>query len=306
MINRPEISSRERKYAYLILTVSSLFLALNHIITRGVHAHVPPLGLSFWRWFVAAIVLLPVVLVDIRTTLIVYREHWREFLLLGAFLVGASSLVMVALNFTTATNVVMINATQPILTVLFSWLFYGVRLKVVQILGILASFLGVLTIICQGSWQILAQLKLNGGDLIAMGSMLGFAAYSVRYVRLAHGLSTSRAFFPILVGGCALLLPFYIGESTLARPVPISPISIGAILSIALLASLLSMLMWNAGMRIVGANKASIFINLVPVFGAMLAVTLLGEKFALFHLLGMILIGIGLWLVVGSPSTKSR
>lgn len=300
-----DAAGRERRYAYLILTVSVFFLALNHIISRGVHEHVPPLGLSFWRWFVAVILLLPLVMVDLRSTLTVYREHWRAFLLLGGFIVGATSLMMVALNHTTATNTALINATQPTFTVLFSWLFYGVRLKYVQIAGIVAAFLGVLVMVCQGRWQILATFDFNVGDLIALASMLGFAAYSVRFVRLEHGLSPGRALFPIMLGGCTLLLPFYVGESLLARPLPINPTSVSAILSIALLVSLCAMLMWNAGMRMVGANRASIFINLVPVFGALLAVTLLGEQFELFHLLGMILIGIGVRLVVGPPVTGS-
>lgn len=298
MSGAPNPTPRERTYAYLILSVSSLFLALNHVIARGVHEHVPPLGLSFWRWFVPAVVLLPIVLADSRETLAAYREHWREFLLLGGLIVGASSLIVVALKFTTATNVALINATQPTLTVLFSWLFYGVRLRFVQVGGILAAFIGVLVMICQGSSDILVRLEFNAGDLIALGTILGFAGYSVRYVRFEHGLSAVRAFFPIVIGGCALLLPFYVAESLLVRPVPLNSISIGAILALALLVTLSATLMLNIGIKWVGANQASMFINLVPVFGAALAVTILGEQFELYHLAGMMLIGIGVWLVV--------
>lgn len=298
MIKDANASSGGARVAYLILTVSVFFLALNHIIGRSVHEVVPPLGLTFWRWFLAAVILVPVVLVDARATLAIYRTHWRSFLLLGGFIVGATSLIMVALNFTSATNVALINATQPTLTVLFSWLFYGVRLTRVQVLGILVAFVGVLAMISQGSLRVLGSLEFNAGDLIALGAMLGFAAYSVRFVRLRHGLSPTRALFPIMLGGCALLLPFYIGESLFVKPVPINPTSVGAIVSIALLVSLCAMLMWNAGMRMVGANRASIFINLVPVFGALMAVTLLGERFELYHLAGMVFISAGVWLVV--------
>ncbi len=304
MIKDADALSGGAKVANLILTVSVFFLALNHIIGRSVHEVVPPLGLTFWRWFLAAVILLPVVLVDLRSTLAIYRMHWRALLLLGGLIVGATSLIMVALNFTSATNVALINATQPTLTVLFSWLFYGVRLTRVQVLGILVAFVGVLVMISQGTWRVLGNLEFNAGDLIALAAMLGFAAYSVRFVRLRHGLSPTRALFPMMLGGCVLLLPFYIGESLMVKPVPINPTSIGAVISLALLVSLGAMLMWNAGMRMVGANRASIFINLVPVFGALMAVLLLGERFELYHLAGMILIGTGVWLVVGSTSTK--
>lgn len=305
MIKDSNASSGAARAAYPILTISVFFLALNHIIGRSVHEVMPPLGLTFWRWLLAVVILVPIVMVEFRATLAIYCTHWRAFLLLGGFIVGATSLIMVALNFTSATNVALINATQPALTVLFSWLFYGVRLRRVQVVGILVAFVGVLVMISQGTWRVLGNLEFNAGDLIALGSMLGFAGYSVRYVRLPGGLSPARALFPIMLGGCALLLPFYIGESLLVKPVPINPTSIGAIISLALLVSLCAMLMWNAGMRMIGANRASIFINLVPVFGALMAVVLLGERFELYHLAGMVFVTAGVWLVVGSPLTRS-
>lgn len=299
-MSAPNPSPEERNRAYVILTVSTFLLALNHIIGRAVHEYVPPLGLTFWRWFLPSFVLLFLVRKDIRMTLPIYRAHWREFVLLGGLVVGASGLLMVALNYTTATNVVLINATQPTLTVLFSWLFYGVRLKFVQVLGILAAFIGALTMVCRGNWRVLTTLDFNPGDPIVLVAMLGLAGYSVRYVRMPPGLGNAQAYFPIVLAGSLVLLPFYIAESLLLRPVPLNAISVGAILAVAVLVTILAMPMWNVGMKLIGANRASMFINLVPVFGAVLAVTLLGEQFELYHLAGMILISIGVWLVVGT------
>ena len=95
----------------------------------------------------------------------------------------------------------------------------------------------------------------------------------------------------------AVLLPFYVTETLLYRPVPINAVSIGAILTIALLVSCAAMLLWNRGISLLGANRASIFINLVPVFGALFAVVFLGEQFQLYHLAGMLMIGLGVWFV---------
>ncbi len=297
-ISPPNPSPTERRQAYLLLGVSTFFLALNHVIGRGVHEHVPPIGLSFWRWIVAALVLLPVVLIGWRETLAVYRTEWRAFVLTGALVVGATTLIMVALNFTSATNTALINATQPVLTVLLSRLVYRVPISGRQALGILVAFAGVVVMVARGSWATLVGLDFQSGDLLALLAMFGLAGYAIRFVRIPLRLSAARALFPMVVAGSVLLLPFYVLESLLYKPVPITPTSIGAILSIALLVSCAAMLLWNTGNRLVGANRASIFINLVPVFGVLLAVTLLGESFELWHLSGMVMIASGVFLVM--------
>jgi len=300
---RPDPSKQERRVAYVILVVSTFLLAVNHIIGRAVHEVVPPLGLSFWRWLVAAGCLLPAVIMNWRPTLAAYRRHWRDFVVLGGLIVGATSLILVALQYTTATNVALINATQPAVTVLLSWLIYHVRLERDQVLGILVSFCGVLVMISKGHLEPLLALDFNRGDLLAMLSMFGFAGYAVRYVRTSHGLGSVRALFGVIAAGCMLLLPFYVAETAWVAPVPVNATSIMAILAIALLVSVAAMLMWNKGNTMVGANRASIFINLVPVFGALMAVTLLGETFEIYHLAGMAMICAGVWLVVGRASS---
>jgi len=299
MTGRPEPSPKERQNAYLMLSVAALFLASNHVIGRAVHETVPALGLSFWRWLIAGLCLLPIVIPARAAITRVFRQQWKEFFLLGALVVGATAAILVALKYTTATNVALINATQPTLTVLLSWLFYGVKLTRRQVVGILVSFLGVVVMISQGKLALLASLDVNTGDLIALVSMLGFSGYAVRYVRTPHGLPTTHALFLIIVCGCLLLLPFYLGETVLIKPVPVSAESIGAILATAFLVSLGAMIFWNRGNALVGANRASIFINLIPVFAAIMAFGLLGEQFRLYHLAGLALIFSGVWLVVG-------
>lgn len=294
----PNPSASQRRQAYLLLCISTFFLALNHVIGRGVHAEVPPIGLSFWRWAIAALVLLPVVLVGWRESWLVYRREWKALLLTGALVVGATTLILVALNFTSATNTALINATQPVLTVLLSWLIYRVPVSRIQILGIVVAFAGIVVMVARGSWTILRGLDFQAGDLIALLAMLGFAGYAIRFVRIPMQLSPARALFPMIVTGSVLLFPFYVAETLLYKPVPFSATSIGAILAIALLVSCAAMLLWNTGNRLIGANRASIFINLVPVFGVLLAVVFLGESVEIWHLVGMIMIAGGVVLVM--------
>lgn len=297
--------SKRQQFAYFILAFSAFCLAANHVIVRGVHTQVPPLGLSFWRWLIAVVFLLPLVWRDREKAVIAYRRHWREFLLTGFLLVGGTTAIAVALNFTTATNMTLINATQPAFTALFSWILYRESLRFTQVLGIVVALSGVLVMASRGDLRALGSLDINGGDMIGVAAVCGVSAYAIRYARISHGISTASALLPIVLAGCFLLLPFYIAESLIYRPVPVNPVSISAILTIAFLASFVAMLMWNRGNQIVGANLASMFINLVPVFGVLMAVIFLRESVYSYHLIGMLMIGLGVWLVLGRRTARA-
>lgn len=293
--NRPRL-------AYLLLTVCMLFLATNHIVGRWVHATVPPVGLSFWRWFTAAVILLPLVFPRLRASRDAYRGGIGELLMLGALIVGSTTVILIALNLTTAINVSLINATQPTITVLFSWLFFGHRLTVRQVGGIAIAFLGVAVMLTRGSTKVLLALEFNFGDVIALLAMAGFSGYAVNVRRLPAALSPVEALFGVIVAGTFLLLPFYVLESVIYRPMPLTLEAAAAVLALALLVSCLAMLLWNLGNQAIGPNRASIFMNLIPVFGAGLAVGFLHESLRWFHLAGILMVGLGIVLVVGRIS----
>jgi drug/metabolite transporter (DMT)-like permease len=129
--------------AHVLLTLTALCLAGNYVIARSVHGEIPPLGLSFWRWTIGAMFLAPFVLPRIRELGAAYRANLSVLLLLGCMVVGSTSVLFVALNFTTALNVSLINAVQPILTVLLAVIFLKDRLTKVRVLGIFSALLGV-------------------------------------------------------------------------------------------------------------------------------------------------------------------
>jgi len=285
--------------AYLLLTVCMLFLATNHIIGRFVHAEVPPVGLSFWRWLVAAVMLMPFVLPRAAASRRIYRANLGTLTLLGGLIVGSTTIILIALNDTTAINVSLINATQPTLTVLFSWMFFRQRLSARQAMGITIAFIGVAIMLSRGQPQQLVSLGLNFGDVIALLAMAGFAAYAVNVRRLPSELSPVEALFGVIVAGTALLLPFYVIEGVFFRPMPVTGLAAIAVVTLALLVSCLAMLLWNIGNQAVGPNRASIFMNLIPVFGAILAVALLDEALHWFHVAGLALVFVGIRLVVG-------
>lgn len=290
---------RRPALAYLLLVVCMLFLATNHIIGRFVHGTLPPVGLSFWRWLAAAVMLLPFVAPRFVANLAIYRAEARDFFLLGGLIVGSTTVILVALNFTTAINISLINATQPTITVLFMWLFFKQRLSTPQVTGIVLAFAGVAIMLVRGQPEALLALELNGGDLVALFAMTGFAAYAVNIRRLPPSLNPIESLFGVIVAGTVALLPFYAAESVLFQPMPITWLAVGASLALALLVSCLAMLMWNVGNQAVGPSRASVFMNLIPVFGAGMAVGWLDETLQWYHLAGIVLVGIGIVLVVG-------
>ena len=115
--------SKSHRLAYTSLTLTSLFLACNHVIGRFAYTHIPPIGLSFWRCFLAGLILLPVIFYKKKTLKQIFQNNRITFLFLGILMIGPSTLVLVALNFSMAINVSIINSTQPILTIIFLRLF---------------------------------------------------------------------------------------------------------------------------------------------------------------------------------------
>ncbi len=285
--------------AYAALTLTAFLLACNHIIGRAVHDDIPPVGLSFWRWVVGSLVLLPFVLRHGAGRWRIYRRHWRAFAVLGFFMIGSTTLVLIALNLTSAINVSLINALQPTLTVLFAWLFLKEALSTGRIAGIVCGVAGVAVMLSRADPALLIRLDFQAGDFVALLAMCGFSGYALNLHRLPRELSGVESLFAITVAGTVMLLPFYLAESAVWKTVPVSTASIGAIAALALLVSVFGNLLWNAGNHLIGPARAAIFINLIPVFGTVLAITFLGERLYFYHVAGGTLVALGLYLAAG-------
>lgn len=284
--------------AYVMLIATMACLAMNHVVGRGVHEVAPPVGLSFWRWSVAALLLIFFVRRNFAAKLPVYRRHWLLFIALGAMMVGSTTLILWTLQFTTAINVSLINALQPAMTVLLTFLFLSHRLTGLQALGLVLGFVGVVAMVSQGNWQVLVGLDYNRGDVGALVSVVGLAGYSICLRWLPKGMHPLDAMFGIVAGGCLVVLPVYFVELNMRGAMPLTPATVGAVLAMGTIGSLAGNLMWNLGNQVLGPNKASIFINLIPVFGMLMAVVFLGEQPRVYHLAGFAVICAGVWCVL--------
>ncbi len=287
----------DRFSPYLLLVLTVLFWAGNFNLARAIHVAVPPLGLSFWRWAVAALILLPFAWASMRAALPLARVHWRLVLALAVLgVAGFNSLVYMGLQTTTATNGVLLQSVAPITMILLAGLVLHEESTVMQWLGIVVSLLGVVVIITRADVAVLQHLAFNRGDVWILAATLDWSLYTVLLRKLPEGLKG----LPILgftVGlGALVILPFYLHESLTFQTMPITAVSVASIAYVAVFPSLLSYMFWNHATQRLGVNRTGQFSHLMPVFGILLAMLLLGERLQFYHAIGMILVAAGLVL----------
>jgi drug/metabolite transporter (DMT)-like permease len=286
---------------YLLLTLSSLFWAGNWIIGRGFRADVPPLALSFWRWAIAFLLVLPFAWPHLRKDWPQMRANGRWLALMGLLGIAAyNTFAYLGLRYTTATNGLVLNSFIPIAIVALGWIFLGKRLRRIEALGIAASLGGVLTIVAHGDPAMLAALTLNIGDIWILVSVFVWASYTLMLPHrpAIHPMSFLAA---ITVFGLLELAPAYAWEMSEGHHVVVSLPSLLAIAYTGIFPAFLGFVCWNAGVARVGPARAGLFIHLMPVFGIVLSVIFLGERPELYHALGIALIFLGIWLNTRLP-----
>lgn len=282
--------------AYVLMTLTCLFWAGNSVIGRAARDFVPPVALAFWRWVLAFLLVIAFAWPHLRRDRAMLQASWRWVLALGILGVGAfNTLLYSGLQYTTALNAVLMQSAQPPLILLAAFLLFRDRAGPAQIAGVMLSLVGVVVIVARGQLDVLLDLRLNPGDLIVLFAMLFWVLYSVllRFRPTVHPLSFLAATFAI---ACLFILPFYVWELAAGRRIVPAAESFAAIAYVGVFPSLLAYGFFNRGVELLGAGRAGIFLNLMPAFGALLAITLLGERFTLAHAVGIALIGGGLLL----------
>lgn len=293
---------RNRWLPYLGLTLTVLFWSGNFILGRGIRQLIPPVSLNFWRWIGALLILLPFGLTKIMRGKDLYLKHWKLLALMSIPSIAIfNAFIYTALQTTTAINTVLVNAMIPIFIALAAWLVFSDGLTLRQTLGVCISFGGLLFIVTRGDLHLLGKLYLSTGDLWTMGASLSWAIYSVM-LRKRPQMMDPIAFLTLIVGfGLIFSLPFYFWELRNQGGFSLTPASLASLGYVALFPSVLSFIFWNYGVDKVGANRAGIFIHLMPVFSIILAILFLGERMRGFHAVGMLLIFGGIVLTTLKP-----
>ncbi|MHB8910431.1 MAG: DMT family transporter [Syntrophales bacterium] len=283
---------------YLLLTLTALFWAGNAVLARALHTLLPPATMAFWRWVLALLLLSPFVLRPMYEERSLLTASWKRLALLGVLGVGCyNTFLYAALQTTTATNGVLINSMTPLLIVLMGRVLFGVRMTRRQQVGILLSLAGVIGIVSRGDIAALVRLDFNRGDLLLVGGALTWALYTVLLRWRPAGIGTLAFLGTTVASGIVLLmLPLYLIELASGRIAVWNAATGAGMVYFAVFPSILAYLFWSGGVQRIGANRAGLFLHLVPVFGVVLAVTFLGERLHLFHLAGAAAIFTGIYL----------
>ncbi len=293
-------------HPYLLLPLAMLFWAGNAILGRAVRAEIPPVSLAFCRWAFGFLFVTGFALPHLKQDRPAIVAHWRIILVLSALGIAAfNTMLYIGLHSTTAINAALMQSAMPVIIVIMSFLFFRETVTPVQVLGIAVSLSGMIVIIAQGDLSLLAHLTFRRGDLWVLTAVVCYAAYSalLRLRPLIHPVSFLSVIFGI---GTLMLVPFFLWEMASGQVLRFNRVTLLAVGYVAVFPSILSYLFFNRGVELIGANRAGLFIYLIPVFTAILAVLLLEERFRMFQAAGIVLIVIGIVLVTRAGPRKRK
>lgn len=297
---------RRHTQAFLLLGLVMLLWAGNSIVARAVRFDVPPFTLAFLRWSGATLAVAPFALRPLRRDWPAIRRGWRSLLFLGLIGIGAfNALLYSGLQYTTATNALLLQAAIPAAMVLADRLFFGVRASAWQIVGVTASMLGVAAIVFEGDPAAALRLHFGFGDALILISVVVWALYTV-FLRTRPAISATSFIAVTFSIGVLVMAPLAAIEWQQGRTVNWSDPVIAAILYVALLPSLFSYFLYNHATGIVGPANAGQAITLMPLFGALVAAALLGERLYAFHFVGMVFILAGIALSLLAVRRRPR
>ncbi|HCB13970.1 MAG TPA: EamA/RhaT family transporter [Gammaproteobacteria bacterium] len=286
-----------RPSPYLLLVLTTLFWSGNFVLGRAVHTVFTPFTLSFWRWAVALLILLPFVWASLRQQGSLLRQHMPVLLLLSVLrVVNFNTCVYIGLHTTTATNAVIMLSITPVLIVALSFLLLRQTVTGWQALGIALSLSGVLVIVGRGDVGSLLGWQVNSGDLWILAAVFSWALYSVCLRWRPAELEPLNFQAATMIIGVIILMPLYGWDLAQDRVFTLNTAAVASILYLALFPSILAYIFWNRAVAELGANRTGQFLHLMPAFGAVLAMIFLGERLYAFHAAGIILIALGIWL----------
>ncbi|MGA1112520.1 MAG: DMT family transporter [Candidatus Pelagibacter sp.] len=284
--------------AYIMLVCASLFWAGNFIVGKYAFlTDIPPLSLVFYRWTLVWFILLPFTYKEIIKYKDIILKNLPLLFLLGFTSVGLfNSFTYLALIHTQVINASLFNAAIPAIIILLCFLFKVEKTNKFQILGLIISVLGIIAIITKLNLDILLSLNFNKGDLIMVGGALTWGIYSTLLKRKKFTLPLLTLVHVICTLGLISVLPQFLYEYTNGQVIKFDINLVYTLIFLALFPSIGSYYCWAGAVSIVGANRAGISLSLIPLFSTIFAIGIYDEKFQFFHLIGAILIILGLFL----------
>lgn len=300
-VNNSKFSQELTGVALALLAV--VVWAANFVIARRVIHEIAPITLAFFRWIIAAFIMIPVGYKSLITEWQQVKEN-LFYLFFTAFfgITLFNTLVYVAGHHTEAINMAMIGTTSsPIFSIILAFLILKEKPGKLRIVGMIICILGIIWLLVRGSLQQLLHFHLAYGDIWLLGGALCFAIYNIQVRRKPTGISSPTFLLVVFSIGSWLLLPGMLWEEWRGNTIQWSPSLIGMLVYLGSCTSVIGFLAWNAAIARIGIGRTVLFGYLIPIVAAFEAVILLGEKFTRDHLISAILVAIGLFLTNLSP-----
>lgn len=292
--------------AYLFLTITTISWGGNAVAGKLAVGHISPMLLTSFRWGLALAVMLSFALPQVRRDIKTIRANLPLLFSYGALGFASFNILLYsALEFTTAINVAIEQAGMPMVIFLANFFLFRIKASPGQIMGFLLTLAGVAITTSSGSLERLIGLELNRGDAMMLVAVFLYGGYTValRYKPVLHWKSMMTV---LAAAAFVTSLPFSVWE--IATEAANWPDQRGWIVALftALIPSLIAQVLFIKGNEYIGSNRAGLFINLVPIFGTLLSIVILGEILQLYHVIALALVLGGIWLAERSKRSKSR
>ena len=284
--------------AYLLLIFATLFWSGNFIVGKAASIYqIPPFSLNFYRWLFAGLILLPFTYKEIINNLNYIKSKISHFILLGFTSITIfNSIVYYSLYHTQVISGVLMISTIPVWIMFIASLLNIERTNIFQIIGVVLSLTGVICIITKADIELIKNLDFNKGDLSMVVAMFSWAIYSALLKKRTYQISQIALLEVIIICGLVFLIPVYFIEMSLGYKIVLEIPFILTLTYVVLFPGIIAFLFWIKGIAYIGANRAGVFLHLMPIFGAIMALVIFKEKFMLYHFLGAVFIIVGIIL----------
>jgi len=291
---------------YAMLLLATVFWSGNNIVARVAVQEISPFSLTFWRVTIALLALTPFALPGLIRQWPVVRRNWKTVTFLALLGVPTFNLFLnSAVQFTTAVNASLINGATPVLTVLLAFLLYREGFGARRLGGMVIAFAGITAIVIQGDLGVLRTLSFNPGDLLMLPAIGSWALYTLSLRLKPDGLDGLPMLWIMMVISMPVLVAFYAWDLAHGRTFAVDIDVVWQIGYIAIFPALIAYAFWNAGIGALGATRGIQLQYLMPVWGALGGVVFLAEPFEGYHLVGIALIFVGVWLATMTRAPKT-
>ena len=284
--------------AYFLLILTTIFWSGNFIVGKAASLYqIPPFSLNFYRWFFAGLILFPFTFKELIDKKKYILKNIGFFIILGILSITIfNSIVYYSLYYTQVISGVLMISTIPVWIIFIASILNIEKTNAFQIIGVSLSLIGVIFIITKADLNLIKDLNFNKGDLSMIVAMFAWAAYSALLKKKKYEISQLALLQVVIISGLIFLVPIYFIEMNLGHLIVLGQPFYLTLSYVVIFPGLLSFFFWIKGISIIGANRAGIFLHLMPIFGAIMAMIIFDEKFMYYHLLGAIFILAGITL----------